>query len=524
MNNKIILRLRFLIFLYTLLSMSACQQKQNLDASPRSLRLNFLNGDPPCLHPHFFAGHTRCECLGKLLFECLTRSDAKGEIQLTGAKSFTLSPDGMQYVFILRESHWSDGSLVTAFQYESAWKEGMQPTSVSPRSDLFYVIKNAREIKKGDLPLSAAGVKALDEHTLLVELAFPLPVFLQFLSHPVFAPLQHPQGDPTQYNGAFVVDKWTKGVGLNLKKNPHFWNREQVSLDTIEISFVSDAMTASQLYQKGEIDWLGEPICPMQDEVAHALAEQETLRKMYSSRFLCLPLNITCFPLDSVPIRRALSLALDREAINQYILVGKPLYSPLPLALSLNRSPTGQNIGLAQELFQQGLQENNLTLKTFPVLTLRFCNVPGMKELAVYARETWQKVLDITVQLQSSDWNTLRSALTKGDFQIGCFYDKPYYLDPLNVLERFEFINASNPSRWTHSLFQEKIALARMCTDPQKRNQWIQELEEILIEEAPVIPVSNQIQLYAHHPNLTGYVFDDAGYVDFSFARISPSH
>jgi oligopeptide transport system substrate-binding protein len=398
----------------------------------------------------------------------------------------------------------------------------MKPTSTCPRSDLFYVIKHAQEIKKGDLPMSAAGVKALDEHTLLVELAFPLPVFLRFLSHPVFAPLQHPQGDPTQYNGAFVVEKWVKGVGLSLKKNPHFWNRKQVSLDTIEISFVADAMTACQLYQKGELDWLGEPICPMLDEVADALAEQKTLHKMHSSRVLCLPFNTTSVPLTSVSIRRALSLALDREAINQYILVGKPLYSPLPLILSSNAPPRGQNTALAQELFQQGLQENNLTLKTFPALTLRFCTVPGMKELAVYAKETWQKVLDITIELEGSDWNSLRSALTKGDFQIGCFYDKPYYLDPLNILERFEFVNASNPSRWTHSLFQEKIACARISTDLERRNQWIQELEQMLIDEVPVLPISNQIQLYAHHPALTGYVFDDAGYVDFSFAKMAP--
>jgi oligopeptide transport system substrate-binding protein len=179
----------------------------------------------------------------------------------------------------------------------------------------------------------------------------------------------------------------------------------------------------------------------------------------------------------------------------------------------------GQEVALAQEYFQQGLREKNLTLATFPALTLRFCTVPGMKELAVYAKETWQKVLGIDVQLQCSDWNTLRSDLTQGNFQIGCFYDKPHYLDPLNVLEKFEFINAANPSRWAHAPFQEKIVTARTCGDDQKRSQYLQELEGILIDEVPVIPISNQIQLYAHSPGLTGYVFDRAGYVDFSFAK-----
>jgi oligopeptide transport system substrate-binding protein len=160
MIKKVIINLQF--FILMLFSMFACQNS-NSTGSHHLLRLNFLNGDPPCLHPHFFAGHTRCECLGKLLFECLTRSNAKGEILLAGAEDVHISSDKMQYIFTLRESYWSDGPLVTAFQYENTWKEAMKPTSTCPRADLFYVIKNAQEIKKNSLPLSAAGVQALDE-------------------------------------------------------------------------------------------------------------------------------------------------------------------------------------------------------------------------------------------------------------------------------------------------------------------------------------------------------------------------
>ena len=173
--------LRFAFLFVGFLMLGSCQ-KQEPRIPMQSLKLNFQDGDPPSLHPHSTPRDNRCACLGKLLFECLTKINEEGEAELSGAKSLAISPDALQYTFTLRDAVWSDGSPVTAFQYEQAWKEAIKPDSLCVRSDVFYMLKNAREIKLGEIPLSKAGVKALDAHTLLIELAFPCTSLLQLFS------------------------------------------------------------------------------------------------------------------------------------------------------------------------------------------------------------------------------------------------------------------------------------------------------------------------------------------------------
>src|SRR5262249_30682075 len=154
----------------------SCQKTPELK-SIETLRFNILSGEPPSLHPHLNGGHLPSRCLGRLLYECLTRINEQGEPEPAGAESIAISSDSMHYTFYLRKSMWSDGTPVTAFQYENAWKQAMSQDSLCARPEMFYMIKNAKEIKKGALSLSAAGVKAIDERTLAVDLAFPSPFF-----------------------------------------------------------------------------------------------------------------------------------------------------------------------------------------------------------------------------------------------------------------------------------------------------------------------------------------------------------
>jgi len=480
-----------------------------------SIRLNFQEGDPPSLHPHLTNTHIRCNSLGKLLFECLTRINQKAEVDLAGAKSVEISEDGLRYVFTLRDNRWSDGSLVTAFQYEAAWKAAVHPDSLCNRADLFYPIKNAEEIKKKELPLNSLGVKALDEKTLQIELSFPCPAFLKLLAAPVFAPLKNPEGEPNIFNGSFTVALWEKTRQLQLTKNPFFWNRENVFLETVNISFVMENATALYLYEKGEIDWVGSPVSTLPMEAVPVLENQKTLRKRISSLVFWLHINTQCAPFHIPAIRQALAASLDPGKINEHILIGIPTASPLPASISLNPALTERE-GNAQELFARGLKEGGLT--ACPPIQLRYFNTPRMKALAQYLQEAWQQTLGITVKLECSDWNIFRSALEQGDFQIAGCYEAPDYPEPLNILDRFGSSSRSNFCRWTDSLFQEKLSLAKTAIDAKQRQQWLQEAERILISALPVIPISSATQIYLHPPTLKGYIFDFSGAIDFSYA------
>lgn len=165
-----------LIFLFLILNclLTNCQKKQS---SRDSLTLNFQEGDLPSLHPHALMIYLRGISVGKILYEGLTRINAQGKPELAGAESVEISPDLLRYTFKIRSNQWSDGTPVTAYQFESAWKEALSPSSNSSRSDLLYMIKNSEQAKKGEVPIDSIGVNALDANTLLVELSYPSPFF-----------------------------------------------------------------------------------------------------------------------------------------------------------------------------------------------------------------------------------------------------------------------------------------------------------------------------------------------------------
>lgn len=512
--------LSFILLIISLIAISC--QKQTQGKPMQSMHLIFQEGDPTSLHPHLTAGHIRCITLGKLLFDGLTRINDKEEAELSGAESVEISSDNTLYTFTLRKTFWTDGSPVTAHQYEAAWKRAIEPNSPCTRSDLFYMIKNAKEIKKGEIPLQEAGIRALDSKTLRIELASPCPAFLKLVSQPIFAPLQNPSEEPTQFNGSFLVDRWEQGARIILKKNPLFWNKEKVQLDQIQISFISDPVTALHLYNNGSLDWIGSPSSIIPTEAIPAMENEGKVSRRLSSLVFWLHLNTKSPLLKSPSIRKALSLVLDRDTISESILDDKPLYTPLPSSLSLTNQAIVQDGNEAQRLFKQGLQELGLTQETMPPIHFRYFDRPTVKALAQYLQETWQNEFGIQVNLECTEWKTFRSAMELGDFEIASCYERPFYPDPLDLLERFS-LSTSNFSQWTHSLYQEKILSANATKDFAERNRWLKEAEEILLSEVPVIPVANGVQIYCRKPNLKGYIFDHGGAVDFSFVYFEKS-
>ena len=319
-----------------------------------SISLNFQFGDLPSLHPHLTAQHLRSCCLSKLLFECLTRINSEGEAELAGAESVQISSDSTTYTFTLREHKWSDGSPVTAFQYEDTWKAAVERSPLL-KGDLLFKIKNASRIKKGILSIHALGVSASDDKTLVVQLEFPCPDFLKLLAQQIFAPLQHPKEEPKQFNGSFIVDQWNKQEKLSLKKNPYFWNKKNVFFDNINISFITDPFTIQSLYDKGEIDWAGSPFGFLTQETITSLKKQNKLYQKDLPSVLWIYFNTRVTPFGSVHIRQALSLAIDRNQMN--LLNSKPLTTPLPQTLSFISPPIGKDQQEAKKQFALGLKE-----------------------------------------------------------------------------------------------------------------------------------------------------------------------
>ena len=250
------------------------------------------------------------------------------------------------------------------------------------------------------------------------------------------------------------------------------------------------------------MDWFGDPINSFPLPLFRRLLHEGKLKKQLAYRPFGVFFNIQHPSFKSVNVRRALSAAVDPSCMcRDFVSNMIPIHSPLPNS-SHNTKP----------MFNHDYQlETDLS----PIV-ISHSDHPILKQSAMNLKEIWEKKFPITVQLEKIEWNLLRSRLESGRFQVSSCFVTPYYNSPMALLERFEYKeDPSNYSQWTHSDYKKILSLARQTLDNE---ELFNKAENILIQQAPVIPICNRVHYYIAHPKLKGFTFDHAGCVDFSRA------
>jgi oligopeptide transport system substrate-binding protein len=492
-------------------------KQKNLITRKKVLRLNFLEGLPPTFNPFFIYKDIRSRVVGNLLFEGLVRFNTQGKIIPAGAKSIHCSQDGLCYIFKIRKNNWSNGEKVTAHHFEQSWKRALCECDQSGYLNIFLIFKNASNFIQNACNISEVGIKALDDETLEIKLEYPDPSFLMKLTESLFYPILGNSNEPQWFNGPFKISQSTQS-SLYLERNYFFWDKD-VYFDQVKISMESDPKIAYALYQKQELDWIGDPICPIPNELL--LSNQKILKKIATTRFFWLYINTQSPLLKSYHIRQALSSSLNRNYICRNILIGdQPLLTPLPSPLSMCSLKIIEDSAMANNNFNLGLQKLGVSKESFPELTLTFSEVSGGSSLAEYLKFVWENTFDIKIKTIHLEWNDFRNHLEKGQFQIGGCFGTPLYDNAVSLLERFEFLDTCNISKWISHPFKMHLSQAKRELNEEKRNIHIKNAEEILISELPFIPISTHAHYFLHHNHLRGFVFDKGGCVDFRWAYI----
>lgn len=468
----------------------------------KTLRLIFQEGAPLSLNPHHSSGDMRSRMLSKLLFEGLVRLNADGNPELAGASHINAPAGGNLYTFKLRSMHWSNGENVTAVDYVAGLQYALNAHVSHP--EIIYIIKNARKFKAGKCDAHELGIYALDSETLQIELEWPDPHFLSKLAQPFFFPLFGSMREPKWFNGPYLVREQNKDKIL-LERNPYFWDSDKIFFEQIEIGWESDVDEIYKKFQNEETDWVGDCATILSLKQVNQLQEAEKLhRKRVSRRFL------VCFNtknpiLASSSIRRALSLSIDRSLISSTLF---PHSAPV--------FPLSPDKDAANMHFENGLQELGITRKDFPPITFSYSHHPRREKLAFYLQQTWGKILGITIHLEKVEWNIFRSMLEKHSFEITGTIQDTVDQDSPEFLERFEGSSSWNFSGWVDPLYRELVIKAKDQRDESQRKELIKIAERILETEVPFTPLFNYTHLYAHRPDLEGYLIDPEGCIDFS--------
>lgn len=492
--------LRFLS-LSLILSLVACSKDPD---NIKRLRVN-LPTDPATLDPRRGAD-IPTSTVHFMLYEGLTRDTPDPNFNWGVARAIKVSDDKLTYTFKLRHALWSDGMPVTAKDFEYAWKTMLAPDFPCPNAHLLYPIKNARAAKMGEVNIKEVGVHAAGPRKLIVTLEAPTPYFLDLTSFCVYSPIPHliAEKDPKWFtkspetlptNGPFTLESWRPGNDLKFTRNPLYWKKDQIEIETVDVSLINDESTVFELFEKGQIDILGSPFSSFPIDAAETLNKNGLLDVKPAGGLSFCAFNTTHAILSNKHIRKALSLAIDRESItkNATLLGEIAAFGMVPPTL---RHPIQESHlfesshAKAKEHLELGLKELKLSLKDLQNLEMIFSLVGAHKRVAQTIQEQWLCVLGIKVSLRGMEHKTFIDVLSTRNYDISLAYLLTQYADQMNIFDRFKYSeNPKNYPAWQSANYISLLDQSMLSNTKEERFSLLAKAEEILIDDMPVAPL-----------------------------------
>jgi oligopeptide transport system substrate-binding protein len=442
-------------------------------------------------------------------------ADTQNLPQFAVAESVFISEDQCNYLFTLKETLWADGHPLTAFDFENSWKERLSPTFPCEFAHDLFCIKNAKVAKMGKCSLDEVGIKAIDAHTLQIDLEHPTPYFLSALTSHSFlpTPIHITQANPKWLEEAYIGNgpfriKEKNHSGVFLEKNPNYWGKDVVRLDGASVFYIADEQTSLAMYEHGDLDWVGFPFGSLPEEALPSLQKQGRLESYDIAGVYYYVFNTQNYPCNNANIRKALSLAINREEIVRNItLMEQPIATRFVPPGMLNNSVAyfkDADVAQAQILFAKGLQELGMTKEEFPCLHLSYNTLSGHHKIAQAIQQQWKQALGIDVSLENKEWKVFLDQLGLGQFQIARMGGVAPFDDASTMLEDFRYLNRKNTAQWQNPLFTALLERADLSLDPNERAKLLADAEKILIDEMPVAPIYFYKGSYMKKPYVKG--------------------
>lgn len=431
------------------------------------------------------------------------------------ASSYELASDAQSITFHLRQG-------VT-------WSDGQPFTSDDVVFTLNLILKNP-SIDLTGIGAAVKDVSAPDASTVVVTLNKPFNPIVWILGGQVFILSKHTwsgvKGDPSQFadpnpvgTGPYIVKSFTPQL-VDLVKNPKFWQPGKPQVDEVKIPAYSSNDSAQLALQKGDIDWTN-LFVPNLDRTYVALDKEHYHYWFPSSDDVMLYLNLTKAPFNDLQVRKAISLALNRDNISKLGEAGyEPPANPTGLVGESIQSyidPHFSALQFTQDIAQadQTLESDGWTkgaggyyTKNGKQLAFSIIVVSGytdyVADCQVMVKDLQAAGINATVNAMSNDAFT--SALQNGQYDAGILWTNPgptpYYIyDGLLRSTNSAPVGQSAPSnyeRWIDPPTDKLLDQYASSTDPQVQRQALNGLQHIMVEQLPSIPLTAEPYWYEY--------------------------
>ncbi len=442
--------------------------------------------------------------------EGLYRLDKKQKPQLALAKSAKITDGGKTYTFVLRNAKWSNGRAITANDFVYSYRRTLNPKTKSSMAFYLYQIVNAEAINAGKKPVSSLGVKALSKNKLQIKLVRPVSYFKLLLAFPLFFPenqqfiekVGSKYGTAAKYtisSGPFKLTKWTgSNKQFTLVKNQNYWDKKNVKLDKVNETISETSSTAYNLYQAGKLDetyLTGEQVkankgkSTFYDRPASAIQRLELNRK-----------KVKAF--NNFNIRRALSLAIDRESLAKVLSDGSVAAKGFVPSGMGNNPTTGEafykeayvkeavsyNLKEAKKYLAKGYKE--LGIKSLN-LNLTVSDTDSAKQVGEFLQSKLGELPGVKITVTTLPYTTLISRQSAGNYQLTIKNWQAILGDPINFLDVFEKDSSYNTSGFASSKYDQLLNEAENVYGNKPVQRWkrLVAAEKLLMNEQGTIPL-----------------------------------
>lgn len=472
-------------------------------ASENRLRIG-NNAEPESLDPQRASSVSALNII-RDLDEGLVQLDAQGQPQPAAAQGWQRDASGLVYTFTLRPSaRWSDGSALQAQDFVAALRRAVDPRSGAPFAQLLSPIAQAEAIMAGRAAPETLGVTALDAQQLRITLARATPQFLALLAHPVSFPLHGPswqrygagfaRAGRMLSNGAYQLRDWVVHDRIELVRNPHYWNAAAVRITQVSYYAIDDVDAELKRYLAGELDITAQIPLVQAPQLRRSRGAELRLAPYLGTYYLGL--NVRRAPLDDPRLRRALSLAIDRQLIVDKVMNGLAVpatswvppgtadYSPQTPDWA--QWPRTQQLAEARRLYREAGYTSEHPL----YIELRYNQHDDHRRIAIVVAAMWKQWLGVQTQLVGEENKVFLANRRAGRitqvFRASWIADDQ---DAAGFLQVLASGNGRNDTGFADAAYDALLAQAAAQGQAPSRRASLEEAERYLLAQQPLIPL-----------------------------------
>ncbi|GMG87540.1 ABC transporter substrate-binding protein [Biformimicrobium ophioploci] len=463
------------------------------------------------------------------MYEGLVRSGPDGNVQPAAAERWE-SEDLRVYTFHLRkDARWSNGDPVTAQDFVYSWRRLASPATPDGRS--WYLtsiqVKNARQVAAGDLPPERLGVRALDPYRFEITLEQPSAFFVDTLAHHALFPLHRAtvEGHPDLWtrpryhvsNGAFRLDEWSVNERVVLVPNEHYWDRENVHLDSVVFLPISSLTAEFNRYRAGDLHITGS-IPPAQFDRLRASVPAEVRAPLVAATFM-LDFNGKQPPLDDSNLRKALAYAIDRDTLTSNVLGRgeRPAYTLTPATMRAYELPDShwsqwsqqERERVALRLYREAgysiAQPLKLEIK-YPADEANNAKVGAIAAM-------WKRVLGIETKLTHLEEKVFSDHIRSGDYQVSTWNLWAEFNEPYSPLSASLSEESGPVNGYRDSTYDQLLAQAMKTVDTTVRNAIYLQAELRFAEDLRSVPLYQVTDRKLVKPFVNGYSDHMLGFI-----------